>query len=129
MAFSSPGAGDSSCGGSSVSEWDEGDGDELFFGGTSSIAVESAADQRKRAVWQPVELEMLDSCVEKDLRFMFLESLMERAREGDPLGVEESLADMLALGLNPGPRSYHGLIVSYSRSGDPEGAVRLSYLF
>lgn len=123
LAFSSPGAGDSSCGGSSVSEWDEGDGDELFFGGTSSIAVESAADQRKRAVWQPVELEMLDSCVEKDLRFMFLESLMVRAREGDPLGVEESLADMLALGLNPGPRSYHGLIVSYSRSGDPEGAL------
>eukprot|EP00250_Pteridium_aquilinum_P011356 c20008_g1_i1 orf=833-3826(-) len=128
FAVSSPGG--SFRGGGTVSlgesEWGEGDGDELFFGNASSIPgldVESAAEQRKRAVWQPVELEMLDSCVENDLRFMFLESLMVRAREGDPEGAEESFADMLALGLKPGPRSYHGLIVSYSRSGDAEGAL------
>ncbi|KAI5060042.1 hypothetical protein GOP47_0024462 [Adiantum capillus-veneris] len=38
-------------------------------------------------------------------------------------GAEATFADMVAVGLNPGPRSFHGLVVSYSRSGDAEGAL------
>lgn len=48
---------------------------------------------------------------------------MERARAGDVAGVSEVIYDMIAAGLNPGPRSFHGLIVSQTLSGDDEGAV------
>lgn len=60
---------------------------------------------------------------EIDLRFMFLEAIMERARKSDVEGVEEAMSGMSLAGLAAGPRAYHGLVVSYARSGDSEGAV------
>lgn len=62
---------------------------------------------------------------EKDLRFMFLEAIMERARNNDVEGVEEAMSEMAIAGLQAGPRAYHGLVVAYTRAGDPEGAVCL----
>ena len=56
-----------------------------------------------------------------------MEELMERARSADTAGVSEVLYDMVAAGLSPGPRSFHGLIVSHVLKGDHEGAVRCSF--
>lgn len=53
---------------------------------------------------------------------------MDRARNRDPLGVSDVIYDMLAAGLNPGPRSFHGLVVSHALNGDTEGAVRTQKL-
>ncbi|KAG6555175.1 hypothetical protein Mapa_003214 [Marchantia paleacea] len=61
---------------------------------------------------------------ESDLRLMFLESIMERARTGDVDGVEEALAELEIAGIRAGPRAYHGLIVAYTRAKDTEGAVQ-----
>lgn len=49
---------------------------------------------------------------------------MDRARNRDPLGVSDVIYDMLAAGLNPGPRSFHGLVVSHALNGDTEGAMQ-----
>jgi hypothetical protein len=65
---------------------------------------------------------------EIDLRFMFLEAIMERARKLDVEGVEEAMSGMSLAGLKAGPRAYHGLVVSYARSGDSEGAVSFCFL-
>lgn len=65
---------------------------------------------------------------EIDLRFMFLEAIMERARKTDIDGVEEAMTGMALAGLDAGPRAYHGLVVAYARSGDSEGAVRIIVL-
>jgi len=64
---------------------------------------------------------------EIDLRFMFLEAIMERARKLDVEGVEEAMSGMSLAGLKAGPRAYHGLVVSYARSGDSEGAVSFCF--
>ncbi|KAL2642218.1 hypothetical protein R1flu_009805 [Riccia fluitans] len=61
---------------------------------------------------------------EKDLRLMFLESIMRRARSGDVDGVEEALAELEIAGIKAGPRSYHGLVVAYTLARDSEGAVQ-----
>lgn len=63
------------------------------------------------------------STAEKGLRFTFMEELVERARKRDSAGVTDVIYDMVAAGLSPGPRSFHGLIVSQTLSGDEEGAV------
>ncbi len=60
---------------------------------------------------------------EKELRFMFLEAIMERARNSDVAGAEEAMSEMQIAGLQAGPRAYHGLIVTYTRAGDTEGGV------
>ncbi|OUZ99179.1 Pentatricopeptide repeat [Macleaya cordata] len=52
-----------------------------------------------------------------------MEELMERARNRDVSGVSEVIYDMIAAGLKPGPRSFHGLIVSHTLTGDDEGAM------
>ncbi|MCO5587414.1 hypothetical protein L7F22_041363, partial [Adiantum nelumboides] len=70
----------------------------------------------RHSIWQSIELERLESCAENDLRFLFLENLMVEARKGDLEGAKETFADMVAVGLNPGPRYFDGLVVSYSRS-------------
>ncbi|MQL81273.1 hypothetical protein Taro_013742 [Colocasia esculenta] len=62
--------------------------------------------------------------LEKSLRLTFMEELMERARAGDAAGVLDVIYDMVAAGINPGPRSFHGLIVSQVLSGDDEGAMQ-----
>lgn len=61
---------------------------------------------------------------EIDLRFMFLEAIMERARKSDIDGVEEAMTGMALAGLDAGPRAYHGLVVSYARAGDSDGALQ-----
>ncbi|KAA8534716.1 hypothetical protein F0562_032233 [Nyssa sinensis] len=63
------------------------------------------------------------SSAEKGLRLVFMEELMERARNRDVAGVSEVIYDMIAAGLSPGPRSFHGLIVSHVLTGDEEGAM------
>lgn len=63
------------------------------------------------------------SAAEKSLRFTFMEELMERARNRDCLGVSHVIYDMIAAGLNPGPHSFHGLIVSHALNADQQGAV------
>ncbi|RWW57788.1 hypothetical protein BHE74_00035396, partial [Ensete ventricosum] len=67
------------------------------------------------------------STMEKGLRFAFMEELMWRARSRDPAGVADVIYDMVAAGLSPGPRSFHGLVVSHTLSGDEEGAVRFLF--
>ncbi|XP_038974791.1 uncharacterized protein LOC120106019 [Phoenix dactylifera] len=64
------------------------------------------------------------SAVERGLRLTFMQELMERARQRDPVGVSDVIYDMIAAGLTPGPRSFHGLIVSHTLSGDEEGAMQ-----
>lgn len=64
------------------------------------------------------------SSVEKGLRFTFMEELMGRARNRDAAGVADVIYDMVAAGLSPGPRSFHGLIVSHTLNGDVEGAMQ-----
>lgn len=54
---------------------------------------------------------------------MFMEELMERARKADVSGVSDVIYDMVAAGLTPGPRSFHGLLVSNVLNGDVQGAM------
>lgn len=61
--------------------------------------------------------------VEKGLRLAFLEQLAERARAADAVGVADTIYDMVAAGLSPGPRSFHGLVAAHVLAGDAEGAV------
>lgn len=61
--------------------------------------------------------------VEKGLRLAFLEQLAERARAADAAGVADAIYDMVAAGLSPGPRSFHGLVAAHVLAGDAEGAV------
>lgn len=61
---------------------------------------------------------------EKELRFMFLEAIMERAWNSDVAGAEEAMSEMQIAGLQAGPRAYHGLIVTYTRAGDTEGGLQ-----
>lgn len=48
---------------------------------------------------------------------------MGRVRSRDIAGVSEVMYDMIAAGLSPGPRSFHGLIVSHVLNGDDQGAM------
>ncbi|KAK4772669.1 hypothetical protein SAY86_014444 [Trapa natans] len=63
------------------------------------------------------------SAAEKALRLTFMEELMTRARDRDVAGVNDVIYDMIAAGLSPGPRSFHGLVVSNALNGDVEGAM------
>uniref|UniRef100_A0A2P2KG09 Pentatricopeptide repeat-containing protein n=1 Tax=Rhizophora mucronata TaxID=61149 RepID=A0A2P2KG09_RHIMU len=53
-----------------------------------------------------------------------MEELMERARNRNASGVLDVIYDMIAAGLSPGPRSFHGLVVAHSLNGDHEGAMQ-----
>ncbi|GKV07163.1 hypothetical protein SLEP1_g18964 [Rubroshorea leprosula] len=64
------------------------------------------------------------SALEKSLRFTFMEELMEKARSRDAVGVSYVIYDMVAAGLTPGPRSFHGLVVAHALNGDVEGAMQ-----
>jgi len=64
-----------------------------------------------------------DTLLENSLRFSFMEELMNRARNRDSTGVSQVMYDMIAAGLSPGPRSFHGLVVSYALNGDEQAAV------
>ncbi|KAJ8616823.1 hypothetical protein MRB53_036195 [Persea americana] len=64
------------------------------------------------------------SALERNLRLAFMEELMVRARSRDAAGASSVIYDMIAAGLTPGPRSFHGLIVSHTLSGNIEGAMQ-----
>ncbi|KAM5561785.1 hypothetical protein ABKV19_022400 [Rosa sericea] len=64
------------------------------------------------------------SAAEKSLRFTFMEELMSRARNRDAVGVSDVIYDMVAAGLTPGPRSFHGLVVAHAMNGDAESAMQ-----
>ncbi|OMO50213.1 hypothetical protein COLO4_38180 [Corchorus olitorius] len=64
------------------------------------------------------------SALEKSLRLTFMEELMQRARSQDTAGVSDVIYDMIAAGLSPGPRSFHGLVVAHVLNGDVEGAMQ-----
>ncbi|KAL2994320.1 hypothetical protein AAZX31_10G159200 [Glycine max] len=83
-------------------------------------AAVSAPDKRGRKKKQSKDDE---SAVENGLRFSFMEELMDRARNRDSNGVSEVMYDMIAAGLSPGPRSFHGLVVSHALNGDEEAAM------
>lgn len=88
-------------------------------------AAVSAPEKRTRRKRQPKDD---DSALENGLRFTFMEELMDRARNRDSDGVSEVIYDMIAAGLSPGPRSFHGLIVSHVLDGDEEAAVFFPFL-
>ncbi|CAK7341253.1 unnamed protein product [Dovyalis caffra] len=69
-------------------------------------------------------LSVVTSAEEKNLRFAFMEELTHRARNRDSNGVSDVIYDMIAAGLSPGPRSFHGLIVAHALNGDHEGAMQ-----
>ncbi|KAK2637962.1 hypothetical protein Ddye_025757 [Dipteronia dyeriana] len=64
------------------------------------------------------------SAAEQGLRFIFMEDLMQHARNRDAARVNDVIYDMIAAGLNPGPRSFHGLVVAHALNGDEQGAMQ-----
>lgn len=48
---------------------------------------------------------------------------MKRARNADSKGVSQVIYDMIAAGLSPGPRSFHGFVVSHVLNRDNDGAM------
>ncbi|CAN0903312.1 Pentatricopeptide repeat-containing protein At1g12620 [Linum grandiflorum] len=66
----------------------------------------------------------ITTATERSLRFAFMEELMYRARNRDVDGVSDVIYDMIAAGLKPGPRSFHGLVVANVLNGDHEGAMQ-----
>ncbi|KAL7109887.1 hypothetical protein ACP275_06G203600 [Erythranthe tilingii] len=103
----------------------------------ASISSPQRKSRRKKQQNQPNDLKSSDdngysggsdgnftpSSAEKLLRLVFMEELMERARNGSVLGVSDVIYDMIAAGLTPGPRSFHGLVVSHVLNRDAEGAM------
>ncbi|XP_020540394.1 uncharacterized protein LOC105647778 isoform X2 [Jatropha curcas] len=97
-----------------------------------AAATSTAEPKSRRKKQQQQRLDKSDdfgilgavSAAEKNLRFSFMEELMERARNRDSVGVSDVIYDMVAAGLSPGPRSFHGLIVAHALNGDVEGAMQ-----
>ncbi|GMH11396.1 hypothetical protein Nepgr_013237 [Nepenthes gracilis] len=88
----------------------------------------SAPERRIRRKRRPKEDESSEvavaSAAEKGLRFVFMEELIQRVRNRDAMGVSDVIYDMIAAGLSPGPRSYHGLVVASVLNEDDEGAMQ-----
>lgn len=87
-------------------------------------AAATSSEKRTKKKKQPKDD---DTSLETSLRFSFMEELMNQARNRDSAGVSRVMYDMIAAGLSPGPRSFHGLVVSYVLNGDEQGAVNLSF--
>ncbi|XP_044500459.1 uncharacterized protein LOC123221652 [Mangifera indica] len=64
------------------------------------------------------------SAAEQGLRLIFMEELMQHARNRDAQKVNDVIYDMIAAGLSPGPRSFHGLVVAHVLNGDDQGAMQ-----
>ncbi|PON45988.1 SAP domain containing protein [Parasponia andersonii] len=92
----------------------------------ASAATSSAPKKRtRRRKKQPKDDDSSSSsAAEKALRFTFMEELMGRARNRDANGVTDVIYDMIAAGLRPGPRSFHGLIVAHAFNGDTEATMQ-----
>ncbi|KAF9606602.1 hypothetical protein IFM89_026923 [Coptis chinensis] len=96
-------------------------------------AVSTPEKKKTRKKKQPKETDPSSSSSspstqEKGLRFTFMEELMLKARNRDVTGVSDVIYDMVAAGLSPGPRSFHGLIVSHTLNGDTDGALLIVVL-
>ncbi|KAK2402579.1 pentatricopeptide repeat-containing protein, mitochondrial [Trifolium repens] len=83
-------------------------------------AAVTSPEKRSRKKKQPKDD---DTSLENGLRFSFMEELMHRAKNRDSTGVSQVMYDMIAAGLSPGPRSFHGLVVSYALNGDEQAAM------
>ncbi|XP_058770634.1 uncharacterized protein LOC131644214 [Vicia villosa] len=83
-------------------------------------AAVTSSEKRSRKKKQPKDD---DTSLETSLRFSFMEELMNQARNRDSTGVSQVMYDMIAAGLSPGPRSFHGLVVSYALNGDEQAAM------
>ncbi|KAF9661089.1 hypothetical protein SADUNF_Sadunf19G0031500 [Salix dunnii] len=99
--------------------------------GVVYASTSAAAPKKSRRKKPPKQLNdngsplsVVVSTEEKNLRFAFMEELMHRARNRDTNGVSDVIYDMIAAGLSPGPRSFHGLIVAHTLNGDHEGAMQ-----
>ncbi|KAK4721678.1 hypothetical protein R3W88_011911 [Solanum pinnatisectum] len=97
--------------------------------GSVKASVSSQPRRTRRKKQQQHQLKTVDddgsmaSGTEKVLRLVFMEELMERARNADSAGVSQVIYDMIAAGLSPGPRSFHGLVVSHVLHRDNDGAM------
>lgn len=87
------------------------------------LASAAVKTRRKRQQNKEDDSGASASASEKGLRLVFMEELMGRVRNRDVAGVSEVIYDMIAAGLSPGPRSFHGLIVSHVLNADDEGAM------
>ncbi|KAJ9185754.1 hypothetical protein P3X46_005348 [Hevea brasiliensis] len=102
----------------------------VYVAATSTVGRKSRRKKQQQQQQQQLKknddygLPAVVSAAEKGLRFSFMEELMERARNCDAIGVSDVIYDMVAAGLSPGPRSFHGLIVAYSLNGNLEGAMQ-----
>ncbi|CAL1382644.1 unnamed protein product [Linum trigynum] len=105
------------------------------FVGVRANAAPSSTDRKPRRRKKQTQQQQTDadpsfgsyavaSAAEKSLRFAFMEELMDRARNRDASGVSDVIYDMIAAGLRPGPRSFHGLVVANVLNGDHEGAMQ-----
>ncbi|CAL5208361.1 unnamed protein product [Lathyrus oleraceus] len=83
-------------------------------------AAVTSPEKRTRKKKQPKDD---DNSLETSLRFSFMEELMNQARNRNSTGVSQVMYDMIAAGLSLGPRSFHGLVVSYALNGDEQAAM------
>ncbi|KAL5702575.1 hypothetical protein ACHQM5_027777 [Ranunculus cassubicifolius] len=93
------------------------------------ISSISSPDKKTRKSKKQINKESDPSSIsvstqEKGLRFTFMEELMLKAKDKDVYGVSHVIYDMIAAGLSPGPRSFHGLIVANTLNNDTEGAMQ-----
>ncbi|KAL8201977.1 hypothetical protein R6Q57_011124 [Mikania cordata] len=92
--------------------------------GIRASALSQNTRRKKHSQQKEDESSILSATTtEKGLRLVFMEDLMERAKSRDVAGVSEVMYDMIAAGINPGPRSFHGLVISHTLNGDHEGAM------
>ncbi|KAE9589658.1 putative transcription regulator SAP family [Lupinus albus] len=96
-----------------------------FFSPRTTVIVSAAAvsspEKRTRKKKQLSKDD--DSSLENNLRYTFMENLMDRARNRDSAAVTALIYDMIAAGLSPGPRSFHALVVSHVLNGDEQAAM------
>lgn len=106
----------------------------VFASGSSTTQRRTRKKRQQQSRTGEDEMGSLSSLVseassaEKLLRLVFMEELMERARDADVSAVSDVIYDMIAAGITPGPRSFHGLIVSHVLNRDEEGAVTFLFL-
>ncbi|KAK7376329.1 hypothetical protein VNO78_34795 [Psophocarpus tetragonolobus] len=88
-----------------------------------TVTVRAAVSSPEKRGRKKKQAKDEETAFENALRFSFMEELMDRARNRDSNAVSEVLYDMIASGLSPGPRSFHGLVVSHSLNGNEEAAM------
>ncbi|XP_075084308.1 uncharacterized protein LOC107814558 [Nicotiana tabacum] len=95
----------------------------------ASVSSQPRKTRRRKQTQQQQQLKTAEddgsmaSGTEKVLRLVFMEELMKRARNADSKGVSQVIYDMIAAGLSPGPRSFHGFVVSHVLNRDNDGAM------